>query len=264
MKNSALIILVIAVAGGFFGWQLLQSKNKQINCLSNGNSWVSGECINPPAIDSVENIDTATQEPEGVIGDNTLTELSEKSDRYDIFVADMDTFETSPAKDAVITYLEQQINEFKSSANNVEDTEFTFLPWTLEFSFEVHNAKNISTVLVRSYEYTGGAHPNTSVQSFSYDVQTYLPLKITEIIISPDVLFTLAALADKELDIDFPEGVSGNDPENWSTWYSDDVSVTFVFSPYQIAAYARGEQEFSVVTNGNNAKMFNQKYFASE
>jgi len=134
-------------------------------------------------------------------------------------------------------------------------------PWILDIEVEEIQSNTLVSYLVNWYEYTGGAHGNIVVESYNYNLETGDRVSVGDIVSSLDHLYTFAALADKELTIHYPEGSSGENPENWNTWYADNESVTFIFSPYQIAAYAVGTQKFRMVATGMNAELFNQEYF---
>jgi len=158
-------------------------------------------------------------------------------------------------------YVNQEINRFIGGVK--VDTQTASTPWNLNFDYVLHESDTILSYIVQGYEYTGGAHENGFVKSFNYSKTTGKEISVLDIVNSPDDLHTFSALADKELTIEYPEGVSGDNPQNWSVWYTDNTSVTFIFQPYQIAAYALGQQEFTMVAVGDNTPIFNQKYFSN-
>lgn len=157
-------------------------------------------------------------------------------------------------------YSDTQIQDFIQSRKKVGDLETESFPWSLDISYKKYESDFIVSYIVQGYEYTGGAHGNSYLQAFNYDKKTGKKIGVENIVSSKDTFDVLAALADKALVVEYPEG-SNNNPKNWSVWYSDNGSVTFIFAPYQIAPYAVGQQEFNVVTTGDNANLFNSKYF---
>lgn len=166
-----------------------------------------------------------------------------------VLVSDIETFASN--------YISSFISDMSDGASTAS------FPYNLTLDFEVFESQAIISYVVQGYEFTGGAHGNTFFKSFNYDKSSGAKLDVLDIVTSPDQLWTFAALADKELVVQYPEGVSGDNPENWSVWYATDTDVTFIFAPYQIASFANGVQEFTIVAVSDNASMFDQKYFNS-
>lgn len=107
----------------------------------------------------------------------------------------------------------------------------------------------VSVKLVLS-QYTGGAHPLTLVSGVNYDRATGRQLLQND-------AFTMLGMTAEEVsarataelkaklgDGMFEEGTNSN-PENFSSFIISADSVTFIFQPYQVAAYAAGPQEVS-------------------
>lgn len=153
-------------------------------------------------------------------------------------------------------------NYIKTFAENVlanpSDSPF---PMNLTFDFKVYESDAIVSYVIQGYEFTGGAHGNTFVKSFNYEKSSGRQLNVLDLVTSQDHLWTFAALLDKSAVVEYPEGASGDNPDNWNVWYADNESVTFIFQTYQIASYSAGQQEFRMVAIGDNASMFDQKYF---
>lgn len=160
----------------------------------------------------------------------------------------------------IILYGDDQIDRFVSMRKEAGDIETASFPWNLDMKYTKHESDTIVSYIVQGYEYTGGAHGNTFLESFNYDKKTGERITIQDVVSSEDTFNVLAALADKELTIEYPEG-SNSDPKNWSIWYTENNSITFVFVPYQIASYATGQQELNVVATGDNSSLFKEKYF---
>ncbi len=160
----------------------------------------------------------------------------------------------------IAKYGDEQIDRFVSMRKEAGDLETASFPWNLDMKYQTYESDTIISYLVQGYEYTGGAHGNTFLESFNYDKKTGKRIEVTDIISSKDSLNIFAALADKELTVEYPEGSSGT-KENWSIWYSDNDSVTFIFVPYQIASYAVGQQELKISAVGDNKNLFKAQYF---
>lgn len=154
----------------------------------------------------------------------------------------------------------EQIERFVSMRKEVGDLETASFPWNLDMTYTKHESDTIISYIVQGYEYTGGAHGNIFLESFNYDKETGKRIDVQDVITDNDTFNILAALADKELTVEYPEGSNSN-PENWSVWYTNNSSITFIFVPYQIASYATGQQELQVVATGDNASLFKQEYF---
>lgn len=160
----------------------------------------------------------------------------------------------------VYEYSKEEIERFESMKSDIETASF---PWSLDLDYKTYESQTIISYIVQGYEYTGGAHGNAFLKSFNYDKKTGKQIDVLDIVSSEDSLNVFAALADKELVVEYPEGSSGT-PENWSVWFAHDDGVTFIFAPYQIAPYAVGQQEFTIKTTGDNSELFEEKYFGVE
>lgn len=241
MKKTIIIVVCIVLLLGYAFWE---QKKSEKNSLSN----TEKESI------SVESIKKETWKPvfnkEGVLieeGENYNLSIQVPTDPQGKLVGD------------VKKYTEKLAQDFIVSANtmNIETSSF---PWSLDFSYTTFETEKIISYLVSGYEYTGGAHGNTTLESFNYSKETMERIFVQDIVSSPESLEVFSALADKILVVENPEG-SFAQMENWDIWYANDDKVFFVFPPYQIASYAVGQQEFGVVTTGDNASLFNQEYF---
>lgn len=155
---------------------------------------------------------------------------------------------------------DEQIKRFVSSRDEISEIASESFPWNLDMTYTKHESDTIVSYIVQGYEYTGGAHGNTFLESFNYDKETGQRIQVQDVVADNDTFNILAAFADKELTVEYPEGSNSN-PENWSVWYTNNSSITFIFVPYQIASYATGQQELQVAATGDNASLFKQKYF---
>jgi hypothetical protein len=248
MKKVIIILIIVAV--GVFVWQFFNKK-----ALA-------------PAVITPDSNSEHNQEHQNISSEDGINmfhvdnNFSEETEYYTINVTLPET-ENIQAIPDIQKYATERINEFKEFALGLEDLETVSFPWNLEINFETVESDTITTYIAHAYEYTGGAHPNSYTKTFHYSKINNEKIMTQDIIPDADTLYILAALADKELTIDYPEGSSGETYDNWDTWFADNNSVTFIFVPYQIASYAVGEQKFKVVAVGDNKNIFNQKYFVS-
>ncbi|RJR13227.1 DUF3298 domain-containing protein [Candidatus Parcubacteria bacterium] len=99
-------------------------------------------------------------------------------------------------------------------------------------------------------QYTGGAHPLTSISGLNYDRATGKQLLQQDAFaMIGKTVEEVSAAATKELksklgDAMFEEGANSN-PENFSSFVISEDKITFIFQQYQVAAYAAGVQEVS-------------------
>lgn len=126
--------------------------------------------------------------------------------------------------------------------------------YTLELTSQVYQTENMVSVSANYYSYTGGAHPNTVLMAWNFDLTTGQ-------FFTPEVLATDGqgfSKAVKEMILDqisftpeeaLAEGYWENYQEIVAGWSSYAVSfdkdgMNVGFSPYELAAYVVGAQEF--------------------
>lgn len=247
MKKVIIILVVIII--GLLGYVYYQAQNSQ-----------HSQTVPLEIVDEGEQplVDSESKESI-VLGEDTV--YQEETESYTIKA----TSPTLTSGNAIIQrniedYTRAQIERFKEfTADYPSDFDQRY---ALELEYTIMSSDTIYTIIMRGYEFTGGAHPNSFLKTFSYSQETGERLMIEDLISNREVLYTLAALADKELIVDYPEGSSGERIDNWEDFYADNTHITFIFSPYQIAPYAVGEQEFTVRAAGQ-AELFKQEYFNS-
>ena len=130
-------------------------------------------------------------------------------------------------------------------------------PYTLELQCEVYQNDRMVSVSGTYYSNTGGAHPNTAVLSWNFDLRegTFF----TPALLAADSDEFLKAV-EQELNVQALQIAADADlpPEEyfWADYtdilrdwvnYSvsfDETGMTVAFSPYELACYAAGEQVF--------------------
>ncbi len=104
----------------------------------------------------------------------------------------------------------------------------------------------VSAELIFSVD-TGGAHPNTLISGVAFDRATGKRLELNDALSLigksvADVSASSSAQFSQAFgDGFFAEGADTN-PENFSSFSVSKEAVTFIFQPYQVAAYAAGPQ----------------------
>ena len=128
-------------------------------------------------------------------------------------------------------------------------------PYTMEMDCEVYQTERIISVSGNYYSYTGGAHPNTVLLAWNFDLTTgqfFTP----EILAADGQAFSTAVkeelvrrsrLVAAENDLEPEKFFWANYEEILSAWTSyavsfDSSGMTVAFSPYELAAYAAGTQ----------------------
>jgi hypothetical protein len=97
------------------------------------------------------------------------------------------------------------------------------------------------------YEFTGGAHGNTTVYGFNFHPDGSIVSLDEALARIGKTLQQVSDEAHKQLTerfgmVQFPEGIEAK-PENYSTFVIGKDTVTFMFQPYQVEAYAAGKPE---------------------
>jgi len=125
-------------------------------------------------------------------------------------------------------------------------------PNSLDVSYEVTAAnKDFISILFSFFEYTGGAHPNTSTESLNFDLKRNAPVKLADLFTpNSNYLQVISDYAVKELKkletVDDPEKGAGPSLDNFHSWNISFAGLKITFDPYQVGAYAVGEHEVVV------------------
>lgn len=128
-------------------------------------------------------------------------------------------------------------------------------PYTVELDCTVYQTEHLISVSGTYYSYTGGAHPNTWMLGWNFDLQTgeFLDPEL----LAEDAALQEAVIAELIRQAQTPDedGVVAaemywEDYEdiiaNWACYAVtfDEVGMDVVFSAYELAPYAAGPQEF--------------------
>lgn len=118
----------------------------------------------------------------------------------------------------------------------------TASPRTLSYVFVIH-------------EDTGGAHGNTYFRTFTFDTETGEALSLADLFVSgADYLGILSGVARTRLpgilgdilDEQMLLAGTGASAENFENFFLDEDTLTILFAPYQVAAYAAGPQTLAI------------------
>lgn len=130
-------------------------------------------------------------------------------------------------------------------------------PYTMEMDCEVYQTEQMISISGNYYSYTGGAHPNTVLLAWNFDLTTgqfFTP----EVLAADGQAFSAAVkeelvrqsrLVAAENDLEPEKFFWANYEEILSAWTSyavsfDSSGMTVAFSPYELAAYVVGAQVY--------------------
>ncbi len=145
--------------------------------------------------------------------------------------------------------LDDTIAEFKTLPPNPPDMNSPQNELTVRFDSAHAGADVVSVKLIIS-QYTGGAHPNSLFSGLNFNRASGRQLlqddafKMIGLTAQQVSVAATAQLKERLGDTMFEEGANSN-PENFSSFIVSGAKVTFIFQPYQVAAYAAGPQEVS-------------------
>ena len=137
------------------------------------------------------------------------------------------------------------------------------LEWVSEFFTEldchVYQTERMVSVAGTYYSYTGGAHPNTVLMAWNFDLESgefFTPELLAEesgtfsLMVQEEIVRKIHAAA-KDEGMAAEEMFWNNYEEIVAGWSSyavsfDETGMTVAFSPYELAAYAAGPQIFQL------------------
>lgn len=148
--------------------------------------------------------------------------------------------------DSLMTALKE---EYDAGYKNVSDLTLDpdinedWLPYFYEMNVSVPRADTeVVSILVQEGDFTGGAHPNSSIATYCFDTKTGNRLKISDVFTdTKDLPKLIKNGIDKEVilsveDDYFKKAVKDNN----IGFIITNAGVTFMFSPYEVAPYAAG------------------------
>ena len=127
-----------------------------------------------------------------------------------------------------------------------------------ELDFSVWQTEKLVSIRADSYSYYGGAHPNTALCGWSFDLETGTYLNPLSIAFDEQEFRTLVA-AELVIQADERAAALQQEPTamywedyrnvlgNWSDYpvFFDTAGMTVRFSPYELGSYAAGAHEFT-------------------
>jgi hypothetical protein len=133
---------------------------------------------------------------------------------------------------------------------------------TIDYDVVSESPRFVSVLMSVSY-YTGGAHGNQTAHAINFDLQQQRELELSHLFESERYLQRLSAVAREKLILAFNEEFGEIDefmddqirqgteplPEHFLEFVVSSEGLTFIFDPYEVAAYAAGPQEVTIAFN---------------
>lgn len=152
----------------------------------------------------------------------------------------------------VDTFVADQRTQFIGWFNEAVDYPM-IAPWELLLLNDMTTTGyGLNTLRFTIYDYTGGAHGNTTFKTFLYDATTGVVYGFDALWQDGvDPMPTLSTLVQSQLlasigdmtDADWIASGTGENRANYQNFVLTDTELVFIFPPYQVAAYAAGPQE---------------------
>ncbi len=115
--------------------------------------------------------------------------------------------------------------------------------YSLEITYDKKEYKEYVTYILYTTVYLGGAHPNTTIETFTY--KNGKRIEIMDVI-SKEELSKISNCVKKE-SLSHPGSVSDmieegtvSDYPNYRNFYYNDRGLVFIFEQYQVAPYSSG------------------------
>jgi uncharacterized protein YecT (DUF1311 family) len=130
-------------------------------------------------------------------------------------------------------------------------------PWAAEIDYDVvRNDAQMIVVAFRYYSYTGGAHPNTSTETFNFLMPDGRRVEFGEVFTQRGVQrvsdIAIAKLkrdlggTEGPPDVDWIKRGAGPNARNFSSFALLPNALDVTFDAYQVAAYVYGPQEVRI------------------
>ncbi|MDD2786338.1 MAG: DUF3298 and DUF4163 domain-containing protein [Patescibacteria group bacterium] len=127
-------------------------------------------------------------------------------------------------------------------------------PFVLQNNYSIYNvSSNVVSIVFNGYEYTGGAHGISIVETFVFDTSTGKRLTFDDIFKSDsDYLkivsdYAIAELSKKpDMDVEGLKSGAAPDLKNYQYYYLNQDGLVIIFPEYQVAPYAAGPQVVTV------------------
>lgn len=151
--------------------------------------------------------------------------------------------------DNFVTSLE---SDAKASFESSKSGSFDFFPYNGVTSYQVMlNNKNLLSIPITYYEYTGGAHGMTNLIGYNFNPISGKSLSLNDLFKSPDYMPYLKNIITTSIKLDpdiyFNDSVDYiNSLKEFKNFYVSDTFLVIFFNQYEIAPYSSGIREFKI------------------
>lgn len=163
-------------------------------------------------------------------------------------------------------YSEKDFSELKEWAREdfAESGPEYFYGYTSKNEYLVQRADSVVLSARGEWNsYAGGAHPNYGTGGYNYDSQTGKELLLSDVVTDvsaiPEIVSEILIARNPMEPFGDLKGTLSEYKEEQFAWTIDYQSITFYFSPYEIAAYASGLLTATIFFD-ENPDLFNEKY----
>lgn len=149
-------------------------------------------------------------------------------------------------------YIKESYKELKENETQAEKYGFQ---GDYQTDYQVkYNTSPCLSIVTSNYIFSGGAHGNTTVQSFNYDIEVGKRVYLTDILTTDEqkkaVQDYVWEYAIERPDIFYPDLKKEDIKLTKDTaFYFTDEGITLVFQQYEIAPYVSGNQEIHTPTD---------------
>ena len=128
-------------------------------------------------------------------------------------------------------------------------------PYSESYDYSVeYKTKDLLSILMTGDDYTGGAHPNSVVKTFNFDMNTGTEIQLSDVFTSgSSYLNTLSSLTNSMLVASlgsagdgFIDGGTTPIASNFKNFNFTDSGFKITFDTYQVAPYAMGTPDVTI------------------
>jgi hypothetical protein len=158
----------------------------------------------------------------------------------------------------IYAFATSTVQDFLSQAENISDSDAQIMGlggdriYNLTMTTRIATSTQTVTYIVLAYTFTGGAHGNTTVATFTYDkagklvtLDDFFSAPYLEKVASLSRTYFYNTLGDYMNPEMVDPGTTAT-TTNFSTWYLTDQNITFIFGQYQVGPYVIGMPEFPI------------------
>ncbi len=170
------------------------------------------------------------------------------------------------------SYVEGQIAQFKKDGNfpnlSAEDIQMLGLgerKYAIGIEYKTYESSSTLSYVYQLFVDTGGAHPNTSYHTFTFDKKTGALLTLKDVFtpnapylqtlstksraVLPGKIAAMESVTVKEVDTDYINSGTKPEAEAFQNFYFEGSNLVLLFPPYQVGPYVLGMIELPIPTS---------------